>query len=102
MHLRWESGVSVPTQEQRGQVFTYRELETATDGFREANAIGNGGFGVVYRGTLADGTVAAIKMLSREGKQGEREFRMEVKLLHFPTSSNVQFRNTRFFKYFVS
>lgn len=61
-----------------GQVFTYRELELATEGFRGQNVIGNGGFGVVYRGTLPDGTVAAIKMLNREGKQGEREFRVEV------------------------
>ncbi|XP_058083312.1 probable serine/threonine-protein kinase PBL7 [Magnolia sinica] len=65
----------------RGQVFTYKELEQATDAFSEGNVIGNGGFGVVYRGTLSDGTLAAIKMLNREGKQGEREFRVEVDLL---------------------
>jgi hypothetical protein len=44
----------------------------------EANIIGNGGFGIVYRGVLSDGTLAAIKMLHREGKQGERAFRIEV------------------------
>lgn len=65
-----------------GQVFTYKELELATDGFNEHNVIGNGGFGVVFRGRLSDGTVAAVKMLHREGKQGEREFRMEVDLLN--------------------
>ncbi|CAN1232811.1 Probable serine/threonine-protein kinase PBL7 [Linum perenne] len=43
------------------QVFTYRELESATDRFSESNVIGNGGYGVVYRGILSDGTVAAIK-----------------------------------------
>lgn len=64
-----------------GQVFTYRELEAATNGFNEGSVIGNGGFGVVYRGTFSDGTVAAIKMLHRDGKQGEREFRTEVDLL---------------------
>ncbi|KAA8545084.1 hypothetical protein F0562_019868 [Nyssa sinensis] len=63
------------------QVFTYKELEVATDRFSESNVIGNGGFGVVYRGVLSDGTVAAIKMLQREGKQGERAFRIEVDLL---------------------
>ncbi|KAJ7973383.1 Protein kinase [Quillaja saponaria] len=62
------------------QVFTYKELEVATDKFSEENVIGNGGFGVVYRGVLSDGTVAAIKMLRREGKQGERAFRIEVDL----------------------
>lgn len=60
------------------QVFTYKELEMATDKFSEANVIGNGGFGVVYRGVLSDGTVAAIKVLRRDGKQGERAFRIEV------------------------
>lgn len=60
------------------QVFTYKELEVATDRFNEANVIGNGGSGVVYRGILADGTVAAVKMLRREGRQGERAFRIEA------------------------
>lgn len=60
------------------QVFTYKELEMATEQFSEGNVIGNGGFGVVYKGVLSDGTVAAIKKLRRDGKQGERAFRMEV------------------------
>ncbi|KAH9754941.1 protein kinase domain-containing protein [Citrus sinensis] len=63
------------------QVFTYKELETATENFSEGNVIGNGGFGVVYKGVLSDGTVAAIKKLHRDGKQRERAFRMEVDLL---------------------
>uniref|UniRef100_A0A5B7C0P1 Putative serine/threonine-protein kinase NAK n=1 Tax=Davidia involucrata TaxID=16924 RepID=A0A5B7C0P1_DAVIN len=72
----------LPSTKLRGvQVFTYKELEVATDRFSESNVIGNGGFGVVYRGVLRDGTVAAIKMLQRQGKQGERAFRIEVDLL---------------------
>ncbi|PON56552.1 Mitogen-activated protein kinase kinase kinase [Trema orientale] len=63
------------------QVFTYKELHVATAGFSEANVIGRGGFGLVYRGLLSDGTEAAIKMLHRAGKQGERAFRIEVDLL---------------------
>lgn len=63
------------------QVFTYKELEVATNGFNESNVIGNVNYGVVYKGTLSDGTVAAIKMLYREGKQGERAFRLEVDFL---------------------
>ncbi|XP_057549878.1 probable serine/threonine-protein kinase PBL7 [Amaranthus tricolor] len=63
------------------QVFTYKELETATNNFNERNVIGHGGYGVVYRGVLGDGTVAAIKMVHRDGKQGERAFRIEVDLL---------------------
>ncbi|QHN77491.1 uncharacterized protein DS421_19g653150 [Arachis hypogaea] len=63
------------------QVFTYKEIEVATNGFSEAHVIGNGGFGLMYRGVLSDGTLAAIKLLRREGKQGERAFRVEVDLL---------------------
>ncbi|XP_009393117.2 probable serine/threonine-protein kinase PBL7 [Musa acuminata AAA Group] len=74
-------GCTTQARQRRGQVFTYRELELATDGFGENNVIGNGGFGVVFRGTLCDGTVAAIKLLRREDKQGERDFRTEVDLL---------------------
>lgn len=72
-----------PAKYRGGQVFTYKELEVATDMFSEGNVIGNGGFGVVYRGRLNDGTVAAIKVLNRGGKQGEREFRAEVCLVFF-------------------
>lgn len=60
------------------QVFTYKDLEVATENFSETNVIGNGGFGVVYKGILSDGKMAAVKMLHREGKQGERAFRQEV------------------------
>ncbi|XLR34924.1 hypothetical protein S83_062824, partial [Arachis hypogaea] len=62
------------------QVFTYKEIEVATNGFSEANFIGNGGFGLMYRGVLSDGTLAAIKLLRREGRQGERAFRVELVL----------------------
>ncbi|WMV11917.1 hypothetical protein MTR67_005302 [Solanum verrucosum] len=72
----------MPETKLRGvQVFTYKQLEMSTDKFNEANVIGNGGYGVVYRGVLIDGTVAAIKVLQREGKQWERSFRLEVDLL---------------------
>ena len=56
-----------PAPKFRGvQVFTYRELEIATDGFSEANVIGSngiGGHGLMYRGVLRDGTMAAINLL---------------------------------------
>lgn len=72
------AGRTPPAKFRGVQVFTYKELELATDNFSEANVIGNGDFGVIYRGVLRDGTVAAVKKLHREGKQGERAFRVEV------------------------
>ncbi|CAO2834738.1 unnamed protein product [Amaranthus hypochondriacus] len=55
--------------------FSYKELQEATRNFKEK--LGEGGFGAVYKGILANKTVAAVKQL--EGiEQGERQFRMEV------------------------
>ncbi|CAN6715002.1 unnamed protein product [Malus baccata var. baccata] len=73
--------LTTPSRCKGVQVFSYKELEEATDKFSEANVIGHGRFGVVYKGVLRDGTVATIKMLRREGRQGERAFRVEVDLL---------------------
>ncbi|KAK4414235.1 Receptor-like serine/threonine-protein kinase ALE2 [Sesamum alatum] len=63
------------------QVFSLKEVESATNKFSEVNMIGNGASGAVYRGVLQDGTVAAIKMLRPHGRYGERAFRLEVDLL---------------------
>ena len=73
-------GFSAAQPRSRGaQVFTYRELERATDGFSECNVVGRGASGAVFRGRLADGTTAAIKRLRLDHRrQGEREFRIEV------------------------
>ncbi|KAL5202256.1 hypothetical protein ABZP36_013208 [Zizania latifolia] len=75
-------GFSVQPRSRGAQVFTYRELERATDGFSEGNVEGRGTYGVVFRGRLADGTPAAIKRLQLDRRrEGEREFRIEVDLL---------------------
>jgi hypothetical protein len=46
-----------------GHWFTLRELEEATDGLAEENVIGEGGYGIVYKGTLHDSTLIAVKNL---------------------------------------
>lgn len=76
--MRTPGAITTPTRYRGVQVLSYKELEEATNKFSEANVMGRGGFGVVYRGVLRDGTMAAIKMLHREGRQGERAFRLEV------------------------
>ncbi|KAE8729344.1 LRR receptor-like serine/threonine-protein kinase isoform 2 [Hibiscus syriacus] len=47
-------------------VFSYRELRLATRGFSASNKIGEGAFGCVYKGFLANGSIVAVKMLSIE------------------------------------
>ncbi|XP_009415772.3 G-type lectin S-receptor-like serine/threonine-protein kinase At2g19130 [Musa acuminata AAA Group] len=55
--------------------FDYRELQRATNNF--SHKLGGGGFGSVFKGSLPDSTVIAVKKL--EGlHQGEKQFRTEV------------------------
>ncbi|XVF05868.1 hypothetical protein REPUB_Repub05bG0210300 [Reevesia pubescens] len=61
--------------------FTYTELAMATNNFNSSTQVGQGGYGKVYRGTLADGMVVAIKRAQEGSLQGEREFLTEIQLL---------------------
>lgn len=58
--------------------FSLKQLKHATNNFNASNKIGEGGFGAVYKGTLSDGTVVAVKQLSSQSKQGNREFLNEI------------------------
>ncbi|KAK6132653.1 hypothetical protein DH2020_033605 [Rehmannia glutinosa] len=60
------------------KLYSYKELQIATENFNLANKIGAGGFGSVYKGKLNDGTLAAIKVLSAQSEQGVREFLNEI------------------------
>lgn len=68
--------------------FQIDELEKATDSFSSKNFIGRGGFGVVYKGTLADGTAVAVKKVIESDFQGNDEFCNEVEII-----SNLKHRN---------
>ncbi|KAK8631270.1 hypothetical protein V6N13_080025 [Hibiscus sabdariffa] len=60
--------------------FTFREMALATDNFNSSTQIGQGGYGKVYKGSLSDKTVVAIKRA--EGSlQGQKEFLTEIELL---------------------
>ncbi|KAF2534294.1 hypothetical protein F2Q70_00030220 [Brassica cretica] len=61
--------------------FTYEELARATNGFSEANLLGQGGFGYVHKGVLPSGKEVAVKQLKVGSGQGEREFQAEVEII---------------------
>uniref|UniRef100_A0A2N9F2C4 non-specific serine/threonine protein kinase n=1 Tax=Fagus sylvatica TaxID=28930 RepID=A0A2N9F2C4_FAGSY len=61
--------------------FAYGEMAAATNSFNISTQIGQGGYGKVYKGSLADGTVVAIKRAQEGSLQGEKEFLTEIELL---------------------
>ncbi|XP_076934853.1 LOW QUALITY PROTEIN: serine/threonine-protein kinase-like protein ACR4 [Bidens hawaiensis] len=67
----------------RAKVFSYSELETATNGFTEESQVGKGSFSCVFKGVLKDGVVVAVKraLLSPDMKKHSMEFHNELDLL---------------------
>ncbi|KAK9681726.1 hypothetical protein RND81_10G023400 [Saponaria officinalis] len=53
-------------------------LQSATNNFSDDNKVGEGGFGIVYKGTLPDGQVVAVKRLFKSPGQGVEEFKNEI------------------------
>ncbi|XP_059441527.1 G-type lectin S-receptor-like serine/threonine-protein kinase RKS1 isoform X2 [Corylus avellana] len=70
------------------QYFDLSTIVVATDDFSLSNRLGQGGFGPVYKGQLANGQEIAVKTLSKSSKQGTEEFKNEVKLI-----AKLQHRN---------
>ncbi|XP_077243378.1 receptor-like serine/threonine-protein kinase SD1-8 [Tasmannia lanceolata] len=63
-------------------------VASATDNFSNENKLGEGGFGPVYKGKLADGQEIAVKRLSRYSVQGPDEFMNEASVI-----AKLQHRN---------
>ncbi|KAL7236088.1 hypothetical protein ACSBR1_019371 [Camellia fascicularis] len=62
--------------------FSYNELALATNNFAEEEKLGEGGFGGVYKGFLKElNSFVAVKRVSRESKQGQKEYASEVKII---------------------
>ncbi|CAN7077490.1 unnamed protein product [Brassica oleracea var. botrytis] len=61
--------------------FTWKQLQAATKNFDEANKLGEGDFGSVFKGELSDGTIIAVKQLSAKSCQGNREFVNEIGMI---------------------
>ncbi|KAL8109570.1 hypothetical protein AgCh_025616 [Apium graveolens] len=69
--------------------FSYEELKKYAGNFSEVNNIGSGGYGMVYRGTLPNGLLVAIKRAQQGSTQGGLEFKTEIELLSRVHHKNV-------------
>ncbi|WCJ21928.1 Protein kinase superfamily protein [Euphorbia peplus] len=63
------------------QLFTYEQLEEATNNFDSKKELGEGGFGTVYHGKLQDGRSVAVKRLYENNFKRVEQFMNEVDLL---------------------
>nr|GMC62515.1 probable L-type lectin-domain containing receptor kinase S.5 [Ipomoea batatas] len=63
--------------------FKFKELKKATENFGEKNKLGQGGYGVVYKGWLAgEGLEIAVKWFSRESIKGQGDFLAELSIIN--------------------
>lgn len=70
--------------------YTFKELRAATDHFNPKNILGKGGFSVVYKGRLNNGTIVAVKRLKDYNVAGsETQFQMEVELISLAIHKNL-------------
>ncbi|KGN62244.1 probable LRR receptor-like serine/threonine-protein kinase At5g63710 isoform X1 [Cucumis sativus] len=75
-----------------GQIrrFSLREIQLATANFNEANIIGQGGFGKVYKGILSDASKVAVKRLTDYNSPGGKAaFLGEVELISVAVHRNL-------------
>ncbi|KAF8029065.1 hypothetical protein BT93_E1668 [Corymbia citriodora subsp. variegata] len=97
LHLRQEIGEEFskersqrekPEASQELSLIRLDIIRAATQNFSNECKLGEGGFGPVYKGTLANGKEIAVKRLSRSSGQGLIEFKNEVILI-----ARLQHRN---------
>eukprot|EP00253_Pinus_taeda_P022106 PITA_22106 len=77
-HIFREVGTSLNVEHPR---ISYGEIITATNEFDDANLLGVGNFGKVYKGVLNNGTSVAVKLLNLENEGAYKSFDRECKVL---------------------
>ncbi|XP_057996147.1 probable serine/threonine-protein kinase At1g01540 isoform X2 [Hevea brasiliensis] len=72
----------------RGNRFALRDMDVVTNGFADQNVIGNGDYGVAYRGILLDATRVAVKRLFNKSCQA-KDFVAEVEVIGHVRHKNL-------------
>ncbi|XP_031474612.1 receptor kinase-like protein Xa21 [Nymphaea colorata] len=62
-------------------VISYSQLSHATNNFSDANFLGSGSFGTVYKGILMDGTTVAVKVLNLLSEEASKSFDIECNVM---------------------
>ncbi|KAL1561193.1 non-specific serine/threonine protein kinase [Salvia divinorum] len=68
---------------------SYSLVQTATDDFSFDNFIGEGGYGIVYKGRLSDGQLVAVKVQKETKAQTSAEFLAEVSPFSAARHANI-------------
>ncbi|KAK1391410.1 Cold-responsive protein [Heracleum sosnowskyi] len=76
------------TKLQGAIIYNYKDLKSATNNFSVEYKVGEGGFGDVYKGIIANGNKVAVKKLDVVTSKEKTDFESEVRLI-----SNVHHRN---------
>ncbi|KAH6836049.1 hypothetical protein C2S53_012017 [Perilla frutescens var. hirtella] len=69
--------------------YSYSEIQLATNDFSSDNLLGEGGYGLVYKGQLKDGQHIAAKVRKEASTQGFSEFHSEIFILSFARHKNI-------------
>ncbi|KAL4619327.1 hypothetical protein ACB092_06G070900 [Castanea dentata] len=87
-NIMLDQNIELQNEDLEVPFFSLATIAIATNNFSSDNKLGEGGFGLVYKGTLIDGHEIAVKRLSRSSIQGLNEFKNEVMLI-----AKLQHRN---------